>query len=599
MDGAIPSSSADTPHRMSLHFSSITRVVNQQALQSNLFKQLLSGPAQQSSPHASSTATRSSRVDRSNSWDHRDDLANEPARDKAVTTEASSVDRDDDPDDAEKIAEKTAEENAEQGVTVGSVTPSGNPLEVQKLVKVDSNQQPNPAASDSDATDSLMADHGRNVRNQQATGGEINTPSRREAWVTSDAVADAGTQQDAQRSLANLGQPVDGSLNQPAEGQGGSGEESLPPAVQPESVDLNADESRIESGSKPALAQSASPATTDVAAPQETRKLAGATSPEDRKSRGERKEKWFERDDVSPSQKIDTQDEATVAQTTKAAASYADPNGTGENAVGTVDPFASVPQSPDSTISISQPLVTNLPPVGAALAATETTAAGTAGSSPSVGSRDAMNSLDGAQDSTSTSSADAVDSKGNSTSVHRADAKAPANETQRPDPLTQAERVRLVQRVSRSFARLGPMGGHINIKLHPPQLGSLNVQVRMEGRTMTAKLSTETSTARDAILESLPVLRGRLAEQGFQISSFHVEVADGNADAAGGSGNPQASFDQSSGGDGGSRPSHVVDYRRLAAQRHLQSGRFTASTVGGIASHELGWQMLAGVDLQA
>ncbi|MCA9159700.1 MAG: flagellar hook-length control protein FliK, partial [Planctomycetales bacterium] len=148
-----------------------------------------------------------------------------------------------------------------------------------------------------------------------------------------------------------------------------------------------------------------------------------------------------------------------------------------------------------------------------------------------------------------------------------------------------------------SFSRLGPMGGQINIRLHPPQLGSLNVQVRMEGRTMTAKLTTETSTARDVILESLPVLRSRLAEQGFQISSFHVEVADNNADAAGGNGNPQASYDQSNGREGGYQSSRDVDYRRLAAQQQLP-GRYDATT-DGITPREIAWQMLAGVDLQA
>ncbi|MEZ6074474.1 MAG: flagellar hook-length control protein FliK [Pirellulaceae bacterium] len=141
------------------------------------------------------------------------------------------------------------------------------------------------------------------------------------------------------------------------------------------------------------------------------------------------------------------------------------------------------------------------------------------------------------------------------------------------------------------------MGGQINIRLHPPQLGSLNVQVRMEGRTMTAKLTTETSTARDVILESLPSLRSRLAEQGFQISSFHVEVADNNADAASGNGNPQASYDQSHGGEGGQQTSREVDYRRLAAQQQ-RPGRYDAA-IDGIAPRELAWQMLAGVDLQA
>jgi flagellar hook-length control protein FliK len=132
--------------------------------------------------------------------------------------------------------------------------------------------------------------------------------------------------------------------------------------------------------------------------------------------------------------------------------------------------------------------------------------------------------------------------------VERQESSGVVSASQESDQLTQAERVRLVQRVARSFARLGPMGGQINIRLHPPQLGSLNVQVRMEGRTMTAKLTTESTAARDAILESLPVLRGRLSEQGFEIASFQVEVADNNSDAA--SGQFQSGTEHSDGSDG-------------------------------------------------
>lgn len=130
------------------------------------------------------------------------------------------------------------------------------------------------------------------------------------------------------------------------------------------------------------------------------------------------------------------------------------------------------------------------------------------------------------------------------------DQPATADNSKQTDGLTQQERVRLVQRIARSFGRLGPTGGQINLRLHPPQLGALNVQVRLEGRDMAARLTTETAAARDVILESLPVLRGRLAEQGFEVSQFQVDVADNSGDASLAGGNSEAHSQQ----QGGRRP---------------------------------------------
>lgn len=119
---------------------------------------------------------------------------------------------------------------------------------------------------------------------------------------------------------------------------------------------------------------------------------------------------------------------------------------------------------------------------------------------------------------------------------------APENRSQSPsttksakplktEPLDQQQQIRLIQRIARSFNRLNAEGGVVNLKLHPPQLGSLNVQVRLEGRDMAAKLTTETVAAKEAIIENLAVLRSRLSEQGFEISTFQVDVGGGQTDA--------------------------------------------------------------------
>ena len=49
---------------------------------------------------------------------------------------------------------------------------------------------------------------------------------------------------------------------------------------------------------------------------------------------------------------------------------------------------------------------------------------------------------------------------------------------------------------------------------------------------MSARLEVETESARGALLENLPALRERLAEQGVKIERFDVDLADRGSDAA-------------------------------------------------------------------
>ena len=133
-----------------------------------------------------------------------------------------------------------------------------------------------------------------------------------------------------------------------------------------------------------------------------------------------------------------------------------------------------------------------------------------------------------------------------------------------PREITQQERVRLVQRVARSFSRLGPEGGQVTLKLHPPQLGVLNVSIKIEGQTMTARLQTETSAARDTIIENLPVLRDRLKEQGIEIEKFQVEVGQQDDLASGGGQSSNFAGNGENSPQSHSSAANEFDYRRAA-----------------------------------
>ena len=83
---------------------------------------------------------------------------------------------------------------------------------------------------------------------------------------------------------------------------------------------------------------------------------------------------------------------------------------------------------------------------------------------------------------------------------------------------------RLLGRVARAFAAAQERDGEIQLRLSPPELGSLRLDVHMQDGGMVAHLQTETDAARTAILDNLPALRERLAEQGVRIERFDVDL---------------------------------------------------------------------------
>lgn len=158
--------------------------------------------------------------------------------------------------------------------------------------------------------------------------------------------------------------------------------------------------------------------------------------------------------------------------------------------------------------------------------------------------------------------------------------------------MNQTEKLRLIQRVARSFSRLGNTGGTVQLRLHPPELGALAIQVRMEGRSMAAHLTTQSAATREVIMESLPQLRQRLAEQGFEITQFTVDVASDSslsADTADSNGHqPQ---------NGAPLPGQVAtDLRR---SNFLRKQLDLRSSGPNLATQAMSQRRLPGVDLQA
>ena len=96
--------------------------------------------------------------------------------------------------------------------------------------------------------------------------------------------------------------------------------------------------------------------------------------------------------------------------------------------------------------------------------------------------------------------------------------RAPAND--------QADRVQFVRRVANAFQTAAARGESIRMRLHPAQLGSLQLELSVRGGVLTARIETESSTARNMLLDNLPALRERLAEQDIKVARFDVDLGD-------------------------------------------------------------------------
>jgi flagellar hook-length control protein FliK len=88
----------------------------------------------------------------------------------------------------------------------------------------------------------------------------------------------------------------------------------------------------------------------------------------------------------------------------------------------------------------------------------------------------------------------------------------------------QIDRPRFVQRVEGALRAAQQRDGRVQVRLAPPELGSLRIELAVQNGVMTAKLEAETPAARNALLDNLPALRERLAEQNIRVEKFDVEV---------------------------------------------------------------------------
>ncbi|MHB8969005.1 MAG: flagellar hook-length control protein FliK [Pirellulaceae bacterium] len=95
--------------------------------------------------------------------------------------------------------------------------------------------------------------------------------------------------------------------------------------------------------------------------------------------------------------------------------------------------------------------------------------------------------------------------------------------------ITQPDQMRLVQRVARAIEAAPQRGGLLRLRLRPPELGAVRLEVFLARGNLTARIETETQQARNVLLEHLPQLRERLTAQGIHVEQFDVNVSSRNS----------------------------------------------------------------------
>jgi flagellar hook-length control protein FliK len=125
---------------------------------------------------------------------------------------------------------------------------------------------------------------------------------------------------------------------------------------------------------------------------------------------------------------------------------------------------------------------------------------------------------------TTRSSGTSVGAVGQSQPTSRDVPETSALKTESRSAAEAVSRAKLVQRISRAFQHLGTDGGTVRLRLAPAELGSVRVEMHIQGRKVNAKVVTENEVTSELVREHIGDLRGRLESQGIQIELITVET---------------------------------------------------------------------------
>ncbi len=91
-----------------------------------------------------------------------------------------------------------------------------------------------------------------------------------------------------------------------------------------------------------------------------------------------------------------------------------------------------------------------------------------------------------------------------------------------------------VDRISQAVQTSADNRQQVTLRLTPPELGTLQIEVVSENGTVSARIDAQTAGARKLLHENLPQLREALAQNGTQVERIEVFLADNSSDSRGG-----------------------------------------------------------------
>ncbi|MGD9636164.1 MAG: flagellar hook-length control protein FliK [Pirellulales bacterium] len=83
---------------------------------------------------------------------------------------------------------------------------------------------------------------------------------------------------------------------------------------------------------------------------------------------------------------------------------------------------------------------------------------------------------------------------------------------------------RFVSRVARAVQTAQERGGPLQLRLSPPELGAMRIELSVHQGALTATIETDNTNAKQLLLDNLAQLRDRLADQNVKIERFDVDV---------------------------------------------------------------------------
>ena len=274
-----------------------------------------------------------------------------------------------------------------------------------------------------------------------------------------------------------------------------------------------------------------------------------------------RRESRFEDDRESGSKAQDQESEPIVDSTTKADATSDSAKGIVSNAsyeLGSsktfVDAFGSTGGTSLNTSSLSDAGQSS---ISSSIAANALSSGSTnAGPSTSANSVQTISSV--GVSGTTTSSGGIIFTSSSSSS----------RGTSGSTGLTKYQEQRVLQRALAGIEQLQDGSSPVRIRLHPPELGSLQVTVKVVNSQVIAAVEVEHTAAKQVLLDNLPKLQASLKEQGITIADFRVEVVPSGEF----SGSSTGSFAQQQGqARDGSSSSQSSRYTEIARNRLEQS----------------------------